>query len=94
MPLEEAGAGLDRLSTAGLEVVVEEGVASIEEPFPNTPFFEDMQRFDFYGDFPVKIDIIRVATERWAKELFYIPALLLLALVCFLQWRRAEVPPF
>jgi TRAP transporter 4TM/12TM fusion protein len=94
VPLAEAGPGLDRMSTAGLQIIVDEGVAAIEEPFPNTPFFTDLQRFDFYGDVPVKIDVIRIATERWAKELFYIPALILLAFVCLLQWRRAEVPPF
>jgi len=94
VPLEDAGPGLERLKAAGLEIVVEDGVALIEEPFPGTQFFDRMRRFDYYGDVAVRIDVVRVATVRMAKELFYIPALILLALVSMLQWRRAEVPPF
>ncbi|MFX4221028.1 MAG: DUF3394 domain-containing protein [Thalassobaculum sp.] len=50
--------------------------------------------FDFYADNPVRIAEIHVAVERLPKEIFYIPALLLLGLVIVLQRRRTDVPAF
>ena len=79
-----------RLEAAGLLVNVEDGIPRIEEPFPNTPFFETIGKsFDFYGDDPVQISEIKTPASRPIKEIFYIPALLLLALVVWLQKRRA-----
>ena len=78
-----------RLRDAGLTVNVEDGQAKVEEPLPQTPFFEKIGKsFDYYGDEPVVIAEIKKETERTPKEIFYIPALLLLGLVIMLQLRR------
>ena len=48
-------------------------------------------QFDTYHDQPVVVSKVLEKAERPAKELFYIPALLLLALVFFMQRRRIQV---
>ncbi len=89
--LGEPADAVERLRAAGLAVTVEDGRAIIEEPFPGTPFFESIGKsFDYYGDEPVQIAEVRQAAERMPKEVFYIPAVLLLALVVFLQKRRVR----
>ena len=80
--------GASRLDAGGLTIFEDEGKAIVEEPFVNTPFFQDFQMFDFYGDEPVEITTVQVVNERMAKEIFYIPALLLLGLVVMMQRAR------
>ena len=64
---------------------------SLEEPLPQTPFFEKIGKlFDYYGDEPVVISQVKSKAERMPKELFYIPAFLLLAFVFFMQRRRRD----
>ncbi|MEJ8573918.1 TRAP transporter permease [Microbaculum marinum] len=94
VPLGPQGDGEARLEEAGLLVMVEDGQALLEEPFPQTPFAEAFQDFDFYADEPVVISQVQLPKERMAKEVFYIPALVLLALVIVLQRRRQTVPAF
>ncbi len=91
VPLGQPAEAAKRLEQAGLSVTVADGRALIEEPFPSSPFFEGIGKtFDFYADDPVEIsDILRPA-ERMPKEVFYIPAVLLLGLIVFLQRRRRE----
>jgi TRAP transporter 4TM/12TM fusion protein len=89
-----AGEGLARLERNGLLILEEDGKAKLEEPLVGTAFSNELQMFDFYGDQPVEIAIVQVEAERMAKELFYIPALLLLALVILVQRRRQTVPAF
>ena len=92
LPLGESGPGDRRLEdNAGLVVMIEDGRAILDEQFPGTRFFDEMLAFDFYGDEPVEIAVVKVEAERFAKELFYIPALLLLGLIVLLQRRRAAV---
>ena len=89
VPLGQPAEAAKRLEEAGLMVIVEDGFAKIDEPFPGTPFFDSIgTSFDYYADEPVRIADIRKPTERIAKEVFYIPAILLLGLVVFLQRRR------
>ncbi|MEM7685695.1 MAG: DUF3394 domain-containing protein, partial [Pseudomonadota bacterium] len=67
------------------------GFAKIEEPFPQTPYFEKIgTMFDYYGDDPVHLSNIQTEASRMPKELFYLPALLLLAGVYWMQTRRKE----
>ncbi|MEX0923435.1 MAG: TRAP transporter permease [Rhodovibrionaceae bacterium] len=94
VPLGEAEDGEARLSEQGITVFIEDGQAVLEEPFPGTPAFEKLQNFDFYGDRPTVISEVKVEAERLPKELFFIPAVLLLALVIVLQRRRTDVPAF
>jgi hypothetical protein len=93
-PLGEAGDGAERLKNSGLLVMTEDGKAVLEEPFPGTPFFKAFQDFDFYGDTPVTISNIELPKERIAKEVFYIPAIVLLVVVVLFQRRRQTVPAF
>ncbi|MCB1508306.1 MAG: DUF3394 domain-containing protein, partial [Hyphomicrobiaceae bacterium] len=96
IPVGAAGEdGLARLRTAaGLDIRVEDGQALLEEPLAGTRFFTSLQNLDFYGDEPVTIARIQLPAERMPKEIFYIPALLLLGLVIFSQRRRQTVPAF
>ena len=89
VPMGRPAEAAARLEEAGLLVTVEDGFAKIEEPFPQTPFFEKIgSMFDYYGDDPVHVSKVREKTERMPKEVFYLPALLLLGLVFLLQMRR------
>ncbi|MEM7425146.1 MAG: TRAP transporter permease [Pseudomonadota bacterium] len=89
VPLGDPVEAKKRLESAGLTVVIEDGQTKVEEPLPQTPFFEKIGKsFDYYSDDPVVISSIKKAAKRWPKEVFYIPALLLLGLVVLLQLRR------
>ena len=94
VPLGDRKDAIERLEGAGLTVILEDGLAKIDEPLPQTPFFESIGKlFDFYGDDPVVVSQVRSKADRWPKEVFYIPALILLALVFLSQRRRREVVP-
>jgi len=82
------GEGSQRLESAGLLVSVEEGRALLEEPIAGMEYFEELSIFDYYADHPVTIEKVQLKTERMYKEIFYIPALALLALVILAQYRR------
>jgi hypothetical protein len=83
------------LDAQGLLVLPDGDVLAMDEPFPGTPFFESLgNEYDFYGDTPVQITQVQIENARMPKELFFIPALLLLAGIVFLQSRRATQPAF
>ena len=89
VPLGNRAEAIERLEGAGLSITVEDGLAKIEEPLPQTPFFEKIGKmFDYYGDEPVVVSKVRQEAERMPKEVFYIPAFLLLGIVYFMQRRR------
>ncbi|MGB5706405.1 MAG: TRAP transporter permease [Arenicellales bacterium] len=91
VPVGDEAEAPDRLQTAGLNIVMENDRALIEEPFPGTPFFESIGKsFDYYGDQPVEVGVIRSEKDRVLKEVFYIPAALLLGLIFWVQRRRRE----
>ena len=58
---------------------------------PGTLFNDLSREFDFYADNPVTIATVLIPRERVFKEIFYIPALILVALVFFLQLRRKRL---
>ncbi|MEM7056444.1 MAG: TRAP transporter permease [Pseudomonadota bacterium] len=87
----EDGAGAAQLAKMGLNFAGEPG--QIDEPFGG-PFGNLATKFDFYGDAPVKITSVSTPNERMPKEIFYIPALILLGLVILVQRRRQTVPAF
>jgi len=100
LPLGDANAdGEARLRDADFLVIPEGDAVTLEEPFrfgpagsvPGQKMGED---FDFYGDEPVRLVTVETPAERLPKELFYIPALLLLGLVILMQRRRTDVPAF
>ncbi len=92
--LADEGDGAAKLDKSGLMVLEEDGLAKLEEPMAGTPFFTTLQMFDFYGDQPVTINKVELPADRIPKEVFYLPALLLLALVVWLQRRRQTQPAF
>ncbi len=90
------GDGAMRLEeVTGLPLAVEDGsLIALDEPLFGVPYHERWQDFDFYGDPPVTVTQVLVPAERLPKEIFYVPALLLLGLVIVIQRRRATVPAF
>ncbi|WP_299355768.1 TRAP transporter permease [uncultured Shimia sp.] len=83
------------LGAQGLSIIPDGDVLVMDEPFPGTPFFESLgNEYDFYGDTPVQITQVQIENERMPKELFFIPALLLLFGVVMIQRRRATQPAF
>ena len=70
VPLGDRADAIERLNKAGLSVILEDGLAKVEEPFPQAPFFEKIGNlFDFYGDQPVVVSQMREKAERPPKEM-------------------------
>ncbi|MDO6725837.1 TRAP transporter permease [Cognatishimia sp. 1_MG-2023] len=83
------------LSDQGLAVLAEGEQLLLEEPFPGTPYFETLgNEYDFYGDAPVVVTAVQVENDRMPKEIFFFPALLLLAGLVMIQRPRATQPAF
>ncbi|MEM8658811.1 MAG: DUF3394 domain-containing protein, partial [Pseudomonadota bacterium] len=92
---EAEGDGLARLDPFGLAVLEDGDTLTLEEPFPGTPFFEQLANgYDFYGDTPVTVSEVLFENERMPKEVFFIPGLLLMLIIAALQWRRKTQAPF
>ena len=92
VPLPEGADALARFEAAGLIAIDEGERIVLEEPFPGTPFFDELgNSYDFYGDVQVEITHALVANERMVKEVFYIPAFVLLAGIILLQRRRLKI---
>jgi hypothetical protein len=94
LDLGEEGPGAERLERQGILVVNEGDQAILEEPFAGTPYFTTFQMFEFYGDEFVTVDNVQIERDRMPKEVFYLPALLLLGFVIMMQRRRQTVPAF
>ncbi len=94
IPLGEEATGADRLAASGIVVTVDGDRTILDEPFPGTFAFGELQDFDFYADEPTVIDDVQVEADRMPKEVFYIPAIVLLVLVVLLQRRRTDKPAF
>jgi hypothetical protein len=88
LPVPEAGTGDERLEGFGLTLIPDGDLVTLEEPIFGTPFADILQSFDFYGDAPVVMKSVQAPANQLPKELIFIPALLLLALVAFLQRAR------
>ncbi|UUP18568.1 TRAP transporter permease [Nitratireductor thuwali] len=89
--LGEAGApGEERFERSiGLPVRIENGTVILDEPLDmNSLAARTLSNLDFYAEEPVQITAVEVSAERMPREVFYIPAALLLALVMFLQRLR------
>ncbi|WP_299044196.1 TRAP transporter permease [uncultured Tateyamaria sp.] len=83
------------LDAQGLALLQDGDILAMDEPFPGTPFFESLgNEYDFYGDSPVQITQVQIENDRLPKELFFIPALLLLGGLVLIQRRRATQPAF
>jgi len=82
------GSGDERLDGFGLAIMPENGTVLLEEPFFGTPFANTLSGFDFYADAPVTLSSVEAPSKQSPKELIFIPALLLLALIAFMQNMR------
>lgn len=94
VPVGKPGAAEARLAKSGLAFVIEGKMAKLEEPLPASKFEKQLGTFDFYGDKSVVITNVEVPNDRMPKEIFYIPALLLLGVVILFQRRRQTQPAF
>ncbi|MEW5422119.1 TRAP transporter permease [Amorphus sp. 3PC139-8] len=94
VPLGAPGPGADRLDQAGLTLFPDGDRMTLDEPFPGTPFFRLAQELDFYADEPVVVESVATPAERMPREIFYLPAVLLLVVVVWSQRRRQTVPAF
>ncbi len=88
------GDAIGALDAQGLSLIDEE-ILQLDEPFPGTTFFETLgNEYDYYGDAPVQITEVQIENERMPKEIFFIPALLLLLGLVAIQRPRATQPAF
>ena len=83
-----------RAEAAGLILLPEGDQMFLDEPMFNTAFQEKLSSFDFYADDRVEVISLLSPNHRMPKQIFYIPALLLLGLVVMLQRRRQTKPAF
>jgi TRAP transporter 4TM/12TM fusion protein len=83
-----------RLAATGLLLMPEGERLFLDEPMFGTPYQEALSGLDFYGEDRVEIVSLQRPADRLPKEVFYIPALALLALVVALQRRRQTEPAF
>jgi len=90
----EGASAAERLANTGLLLLPEGDTMKLDEPMFGTSTAEALIDFDFYTDRPVEIAAVEVARNRMPKEVFYVPALLLLGLVILLQRRRQTKPAF
>jgi hypothetical protein len=73
----------------GLPVRIENGAVILDEPLDmNSLAGRSLKDMDFYANEPVRITAVEVSAERLPKEVFYIPAFLIFALIVFVQRRR------
>ena len=84
----------DRASAAGLFLMAEGDRMLMEEPVFGTYYQSKLKGFDFYGSDPVEVVSLQSPADRMPAQLFYLPALLLLAVVIMFQRRRQTQPAF
>jgi hypothetical protein len=75
---------------AGLVLLPEGAQMNLDAPGFGTPAEQDLGNFDFYGDSPVFVKTILAPADQMPKELVFIPALMLLALIALMQRTRAR----
>ena len=82
LPLGATGTGPDRLMKTGLQVVIQDNKVWLD----NVVFDSAAQKAGL--DLDWEILGIQVLSDRWPKQLMFLPALVLLGLLAFLQKRR------
>lgn len=89
LPIGEEPAGA-RMAALGL-LTFEEGTdLVVEEPLFGSLFVGTLQGYDFYGDDYVTVTQVNAPADQLPKELMFIPALILLSMIYFLQKGRAS----
>ena len=82
------GSADERLAASGLLLLEEDGVVKLDEPAFGSLFSDTMNSFDFYADDPVRIASVNAPSQQMPKELVFIPALIFLGFIAFLQRGR------
>ncbi|MDX8350636.1 TRAP transporter permease [Cognatiyoonia sp. IB215446] len=90
LTVPDVAGGDARLDALGFIIIPDGDVQQMDEPGFGTELADALSSFDFYGDDPVTISSVQATSDQLPKELIWIPALLLLAFIAFLQTRRAE----
>jgi hypothetical protein len=85
---DEAG-GAARVDAMGQQLLEEDGLVKLEEPLFGSPVADELGIFDYYGDDAVRLSSVSLPSGQPPKQLIYIPAMLLLGLIAFLQRGRA-----
>jgi hypothetical protein len=83
-----AGSADERMAASGLLLLDEDGVTKMDEPSFSSPFASSLGSFDFYGGEPVQIASVQAPANQLPKELVFIPALIFLMFIAFLQRAR------
>lgn len=89
VPVGSEEGGQARVDAMGLLLIEEDGLVKLEEPLFGTPVADDLDIFDYYGDEAVRLTSVSLPSSQPPKQLIYIPAMLLLGLIAFLQRGRA-----
>ena len=95
VPVGSEEGGEARVDAMGLLLFEEDGLVKLEEPMFGSPVADDLANFDYYGDEAVSLSSVSLPSSQPPKQLIYIPAMILLGLIAFLQRGRAarqEVP--
>lgn len=85
----DEGDGAARIDALGLLPLEEDGLVKLDEPLFGTPVSDELSNFDYYADEPVRITTVQAPQNQPPKELIFIPALILLGFIAFLQRSRA-----
>ena len=83
-----AGDADARMTASGLMLMEDNGRMIMDEPAFGSVFSGALDSFDFYGDDPVQIASVQAPANQMPKELIFIPALICLLFVAFLQRAR------
>ena len=94
MDIAGGGSAQERIDASGLLLFPEGESVRLDEPMFGTAVAETLADFDFYADDPVLLASVQSPQARLPAQVFYIPALLLLAGVILLQRRRQTKPAF
>ncbi|MBQ0751745.1 MAG: TRAP transporter permease [Roseovarius sp.] len=92
--VQESDPPSGRAEAAGLMLIEEGDQLFMDEPMFGTAFQKKMQGFDFYGEPRVEVTNLQHPADRMPKQIFWLPALLLLGLVVVMQRRRQTKPAF
>lgn len=82
LPMGASGPGKERLANAGLEIRIEDGKVIVD----NVMFDSPAQKTGL--DFDWEILSLQAESDRPPKQLMFIPAIILLALIAMIQHRR------
>ena len=89
LTIPEGADGAARVDALGLLPLDEDGMVKLDEPLFGTPVADELDMFDYYADDAVRIIAVQAPQDQPAKELIFIPALILLGLIAALQKGRA-----